>query len=65
MPAPAARALRYVSPAVLTAIIMPAVLLPDGEFKVANNYVLDRSRTFADANKGSRMTHPVCAGQHG
>lgn len=31
LPDPVFRALRYVPPAVLTAIIMPAVLLPDGE----------------------------------
>jgi branched-subunit amino acid transport protein len=34
------RALRYIPPAVLTAIIVPEVLLPAGEFKVFNNAYL-------------------------
>jgi len=40
IPAPAERALRYIPPAVLTAIIIPEVLLPDGELKIANNAYL-------------------------
>ncbi len=40
MPEPVLRALRYVPPAVLTAIIVPAVLLPGGQLKIANNAYL-------------------------
>jgi len=34
LPRPVLRALRYVPPSVLTAIIIPEVLLPDGELKL-------------------------------
>lgn len=37
LPDPLLRALRYVPPAVLTAIIVPEVLLPDGQLKLTNN----------------------------
>jgi branched-subunit amino acid transport protein len=40
LPDPALRALRYIPAAVLTAIIVPAVLLPDGEFKIGSNAFL-------------------------
>ncbi len=40
MPDPVLRALRYVPPAVLTAIIVPEVLLPNGQLKIANNAYL-------------------------
>lgn len=40
LPSPVLRALRYVPPAVLTAIIVPEVLLPDGQLKIANNAYL-------------------------
>jgi branched-subunit amino acid transport protein len=40
MPDPVLRALRYVPPAVLTAIIVPEVLMPDGQLKIANNAYL-------------------------
>jgi branched-subunit amino acid transport protein len=40
MPEPILRALRYVPPAVLSAIIVPAVLMPNDEFKIANNAFL-------------------------
>lgn len=37
LPDPVLRALRYVPPAVLTAIIVPEVLLPDGQIEIAYN----------------------------
>ncbi|MFN8372283.1 MAG: AzlD domain-containing protein [Anaerolineae bacterium] len=41
MPDPALRALRYIPPAVLTAIIVPEVLLPGGEVKLfPNSYLI-------------------------
>ncbi|MBN1427738.1 MAG: AzlD domain-containing protein [Anaerolineae bacterium] len=40
MPEPVLRALRYVPPAVLTAIIVPEVLMPGGQIKIANNAYL-------------------------
>jgi branched-subunit amino acid transport protein len=40
MPDPVLRALRYVPPAVLTAIIVPEVLMPGGQLKVVGNAYL-------------------------
>lgn len=40
MPEPVLRALRHVPPAVLTAIIVPGVLMPGGQLKVTNNAYL-------------------------
>ncbi len=40
MPDPMLRALRYIPPAVLTAIVIPEVLLPAGTFKITNNAYL-------------------------
>ncbi len=37
MPDPVLRALRYVPPAVLTAIIVPEVLLQDGQLRIVGN----------------------------
>lgn len=37
LPDPALRALRYIPAAVLTAIIVPEVFLPDTQLKIANN----------------------------
>jgi branched-subunit amino acid transport protein len=40
MPDPVLRALRYIPTAVLTAIIVPAVLLPEGQIKIGSNAFL-------------------------
>jgi branched-subunit amino acid transport protein len=40
LPDPALRALRYIPAAVLTAIIVPAVLLPEGQIKIGSNAFL-------------------------
>ena len=51
LPAPAMQALRYVPPAVLAAIIAPAMLYPNGTFALAltNPYLLAGAVAFAVA----------------